>query len=423
MKSTKKIFVVAIAAMMLFAFTACQQMIPKVIDSVTYLDGPTELVSGTVLNPAAYTLLVNYADGSSAEINGAGAIKANATALEAGAKTVDITYGGVEGQSFVVNVYDGELEVTVPEGVSVTQAVKDGSDWQKIDAIEGLEVAIVYGPNGSKVVLESSQYSLGANTKKTSTDITEDDTVVVTVSNTSGLGGTTAKTETFTAQLLAWVDTTPVPEPEPGKGDITALRVKWTINGEDAGTENALTASVGQTVAYTIVGVAGDKEVALTTSDYRITGTIPSVALQSSDITKEGEKEAYTATVEFISTDGDDNWVAGSVAPITITLTVKDALLPTAVSNPTFTYAETVYDGSDVTLVAANFSATVKTAGGIDVKLVGTGIKDKATYTDAEITAGTPITGKISWVTSDDTYGHYEGISSFSVAVATRPAE
>lgn len=416
----KGILIGVIAALMLFAFTACEQtpIIPKVIESVTYLDGPTEYVSGSVFDPAAYTLRVNYADGTHTDINGAGALEGKTSPLTAGSEEITITYGGATEQSFVINVYDGKLELTVPEDVSVTQAAKNGSSWQKIEAIEGLGVSIVYGPNNSVVELAADQYSLGANTSMTSENVTEESTVSVTVTNISGLGGTTAGSKAFTAKLVAWEDTTPQPPVPADKGDVTALRVKWTVNGEDAGTANALTAKVGDTVAYTIVGVAGDEEVTLTApNDYKVTGSIPSTALQAANITDD-EQAAYTATIEFISTDGDDNWVAGSVAPITITLTVNDALLASAVANPSFTYAETVYDGQDVTLNAASFSATVKTADGKDVKLVGTGIKDKAFYTDAEITAGTNITGKISWVTADDTYGHYEGIASFSVPVS-----
>ena len=246
MKSTKTIFVVALAALMLFAFSACQQ-IPKAVSSVTYLEGPTEYVVGSEFNPAAYKLQVNYIDGSSAEVSGATSVKlAQGNDLDSeGAKTVDITYGGVEGQSFVVNVYNGKLELTVPAGVSVTQDVKDGSTWQKIAAIEGIEVGLVYGPSNSKIVLEADQYSLGANTTKDTSTITENDTVSVTVTNNSGLGGENAKAATFVAQLLPWVD------PEAGK-DTTVDHYIAKVAG-DGWYESAVT------VTLQGVNAAGDE--------------------------------------------------------------------------------------------------------------------------------------------------------------------
>ena len=254
----KSILIGVLCALMLFTFAACEQtpVIPKMIESVTYEAGPTEYVTGQILDPSAYTLRVNYADGSSKTISGAGAIAADGKALAAGTEDVVITYGGLADQKFVVNVYDGKLTVTAPEGVAVQQGVENGKSWENLPNVEGLSVAIVYGPSNSVLELSADQYKLGANTSMTSSDIDETSTVSVTVSNESGRGGTTAASATFTAQRLAYEEPETLPTPEePTKADVVSLRVKWTVDSKDAGTDAAITAHVGQTVAYSIVGV------------------------------------------------------------------------------------------------------------------------------------------------------------------------
>ena len=74
MKSTKKIFVVALAALMLVAFTACQaNTIPTQVRAITGITGPDYLV-GQKFDAKDFTVTVQYTDGTSEELNGSGIV-------------------------------------------------------------------------------------------------------------------------------------------------------------------------------------------------------------------------------------------------------------------------------------------------------------------------------------------------------------
>ena len=72
MKSTKKIFVVAIAALMLFAFTACNNTVPSVYNGVVSAEVQQVkgYFNGEEVAEDGFQIVVNYAEGEPRIIKG-----------------------------------------------------------------------------------------------------------------------------------------------------------------------------------------------------------------------------------------------------------------------------------------------------------------------------------------------------------------
>lgn len=447
MKSTKSIFVVALAALMLVAFTACNNTVPSVYNGVVSAEVQQVkgYFNGEEVAEDGFQIVVNYAEGEPRIIKGnrgtinlvdniakaAGGIEFNdfqqnpvavvPTEVEYSVAT-SVTISGVEAytveEGWTPKAFDDALATAIPEelkNLAFTLSTGDFSSTytiqNKVDDKDFDYQLYLYDEEGKL---------LGYN------DVAEEGDVYTVTLHAYMINNvwTTLPEDLDTGMTISVVEKE-TPAPNPTKNDVTALRVKWAIDGIEVGSENSLTAYAGQKVTYTIVGVVGDKEVPLrkgAEADYVEKGSIPTTSpLTAANITDDAQP-AYTATVEFISNEGAGNWEAGSVAPITLTLTVKDAIDPSNLTSPSFTYADKVIAGNAVTFDPAKFTATVKTFDGKDAKLVGTAIKDKDTYAASEVTAGNSIPVRIKWVTADDTYLHYEGYADVNVAVEAAPS-
>ena len=78
MKSTKKIFVVAIAALMLFAFTACNNTMPSAFKSVEYVEVQQieSFLKGEAVKESGFQVVINYTEGEPTVLKGSkGTIK------------------------------------------------------------------------------------------------------------------------------------------------------------------------------------------------------------------------------------------------------------------------------------------------------------------------------------------------------------
>ncbi len=208
MKSTKKIFVVALAALMLVAFTACQaNTIPTQVRAITGITGPDYLV-GQTFDAKDFTVTVQYTDGTSEELNGSGIVAlADGETFPASAGTYDVvaSIGNAStgnynltatakatGTFYVYNVTS--IEVTT---APTTVTFEEGKTLTDAD-LAGIVVTATYGKSKT-VELDASEYALSSvsTLNGTSTGLkvpgyaeTKDDGYKALVCVESSVGGT-----------------------------------------------------------------------------------------------------------------------------------------------------------------------------------------------------------------------------------------
>ncbi len=431
----KSILTIALAAMMLVAFTACEQ--PQMEWPYTGEDAK-DVINVTIVDPSALKVYAGEAFKAETYIS-----------IERLDDTVDTVIGSVEiatpvpgrntatvswgtgnqtgtGKVFVdAYALAGDLAVTFdPEKL----ADEDGTSLiSDLEDVEGAIKSVVAKYSDGKEKTISAGYKVELNT--------ESGEVTVTYSNIKY----TTETLSFTTTL------TLVKEPEQKKevtlGEVTDLSIDWIVDEKVVATGTSYEATVGQTVSYKVYGVVADMTgrtplllVDGTTYDV-ISGEIKSTELQADDITNRKPSEeaeatkAFTATIQFLPSSevGDDGKVDpnfGLDLQKTLTMTVKDTLkadaVKTAVEATNFKYrvdeegaASKIPAGKETTIVPSDFTATVKTVGGVEVKIQGF---DKYGATNWKLTpdAEGTLTGlgnfTFTWKTVNDQYGHFEGV-------------
>ena len=169
MKSTKKIFVVALAALMLVAFTACQaNTIPTQVRAITGITGPDYLV-GQTFDAKDFTVSVEYTDGTSAELNGSGIVAlADGETFPTSADTYDVvaSIGNASTGNYSLTatatakgtfyVYDvTSIDITT---APTTVTFEEGKTLTDAD-LAGIVVTATYGKSKT-VELDASEYTL-----------------------------------------------------------------------------------------------------------------------------------------------------------------------------------------------------------------------------------------------------------------------
>ena len=183
----KKVFIGVLAALMLVAFTACEQQPNvwnpngKTIESVTILSGSTDYLVYQPFDASRYTLEVLYEDGTTDEKNGDGILKlADGMNLLAGAKPVEVTIGNYAG-TLVVNYY--AIDKLTISGAATTSVPAGTTDPDKID-LTGAVVTAYYANNSKSVELASNEYKV-TSVVATTADPDKDDEGTVFVRYTA----------------------------------------------------------------------------------------------------------------------------------------------------------------------------------------------------------------------------------------------
>ena len=136
----KCILIGALAALMLFAFTACEQapgftMGTHVLSDVQYVSGPLTYYEGETFDPSAYTIRLVYADNQApVEVNGAAYLSIDEVKdiPSNGSKQFAVNYvkgtdSATEMPIFRVTYYDAGVTVDVSDAVeSVASTIKEG---------------------------------------------------------------------------------------------------------------------------------------------------------------------------------------------------------------------------------------------------------------------------------------------------------
>lgn len=458
----KSILIGVLCALMLFAFTSCEQSMPS-YEQIQYVTvaQKTAYIEGQPLSADNFEVVVHYLDGTtdvypgagrvsfgSAEEAGAG-VKATGTIAEK-SDTIDVLYVAPTGLTAVLSaaeqdcVYTEEGRPATSPSDSIKVVVEsatltaDGISWEltKDQIAESLNAADVRLAAGEKT-------AVGTYTKTTTVSYGSYDfqaTVDVTVVENPDDPKNPDYVAPDTARAL-------------NKGEVTKLGVVWadvddsdfadgTYDIDDVDTVAANTITVGDKVVFTLVGLADDMTnrypYILKAEDYQTVGeaTIDDQATDKDDITDRvvGEEDpipALTATYQFKPDTGKDTPNYGLRASIKLTVTVEDALTSTAVTNPTFVYqgkdvegvwtATQLEAGKSATLYASDFTAKVKTVGEEEVTLVATTIygADKYQISAEEATAGASFTVNLQWSYAEtELGGPYNGTTQVTVSVA-----
>ena len=140
----KSILIGVLAALMLFAFTACENGAPtsplygKEIQGVSPVSAP-DYVAGEKIDPSAITLRVNFNDNTYAEFKGSELGMKLDTALVAGSNAATVT---VAGQEYVVNVnayavegFNVDFSTIKAETVIIDSTTEVSTDGATIDVV------------------------------------------------------------------------------------------------------------------------------------------------------------------------------------------------------------------------------------------------------------------------------------------------
>ena len=496
----KSITVIALAVMMLFAFTACEQKMPSYqqIEYVT-LSQTQDFIVGQALTADAFEVTVHYLDGSEATYPGTGrvsftegepatpathakdGVKASATIAKDKTDTITVNCLAPEAFTATVEVADykkdylpeGKDEATRPSDplkVTVTGATVTAGNVSWVLSTEELKSV-----TASDVTLSKTEkVKEGTYTKETTVTYTYDTDEKLTYTTNVTVNVVRDLTNPLDPDYVETVKVAPLT-----KGEVEFIGVVWDDIEQDAfGTETtaatvtlddvvyamsganttaSTTVVVGDTVEFTLVGLAKDMtnklplvltEVSSNTGDYEKVGTstIPTGATAGKDVTgikydgAEEETKALTATYVFVPDDAAGTPNFGLRTTITLTVTVDDKLDS---SNNALTFH---YDGkkgsegtwtdktidpedykSGITLKNTDFNSEVVTEGKQTETIRASKIygRSEITYTYDELVAIAEGDGKITVkieYSYDGKWGKAAGTDEVEITVAKAPA-
>ena len=466
----KSITVIALAAMMLFAFTACEQKMPSYqqVEYVT-LAQTQDFIAGQALSADAFEVTVHYLDGSVATYPGTGRVS-----FTKGENTpATIAEEGVTANVTIAKDYSDSITVKYLEPEAITATV-EVADVTKVYLSEGQTATRPSDPikvtvTGATVTAGNVSWTLSAEELVS----VEASTITLTAEEKT-TAGTYTKETTVSYEDLEYVTTVtvnvvrnvnnpldpdyvaPAKVTELDKDDVTKLGIVWaadvtsddfdvdgTYDLDDIDTVAATTVTVGDTVEFTIVGIADDMTnklpYVLQTADYKTVGTatIDDQPTEGSDVTGikyDGADEttkALTATYQFVpgTTGAEGNY--GKNYQITLTVTVEDKLSDS--QTVTFNYNrydnEGVWASADidaakgsVVIKASDFAADLTTVGKQTVTIKAAELYgiDKVSFTADELKElakdSTTIVVNFSY-SYDGGFGKLDGVSSVTINV------
>lgn len=217
----KGILIGVLAALMLFAFVACDNSTPvnKTIEGLEVTTSKTDYFVNQTFDPSTVSVLVRYTDGSTAPVNASLKVDGVTDGKLSSAKqyTVTATYGyvitdGYFGQSASQNQVTGTTTITAYEidSIAVTKlpevvSYEEGTTKDKID-LTGIEVTATYN-GASKMVLAEGEYAVGTNqTAIPAYDDAEDAENTTNITVEEKLSSSSNKTTTFEVAVTEEAD-------------------------------------------------------------------------------------------------------------------------------------------------------------------------------------------------------------------------
>ena len=132
----KSISAILVAALMLIAFTACEQQVPTIpsqaheLTSVQYVSGPLTYHEGEDFDPSAYQVKLIYRDALNETVSGEAYLNVDSWEISGGSsETIPVYYGSGTGkkEAFSVTLYSAAIDVDITNAVtSVASDIKEG---------------------------------------------------------------------------------------------------------------------------------------------------------------------------------------------------------------------------------------------------------------------------------------------------------
>ncbi len=364
----KKVFIGVLAALMLFAFTACDnQMGYKTPVGISAVASQTEYLEGETFDPSTVSIVVDYSDGSSRTMTGAEAGLATAV-IEEGANTYTVSYG-VQTQytsapETMITVMGYKADSAVISNLPTTGTLN--ADGEVDVDFSATTVTVSYN-NGKTRTLEAGEYKITPSIKASAGKQTA--TAALTVFEQPVSSTTTPATWEVT------VSAAPVEEGE--FGTAKSITIKYT----DAKGNN-ITSSIADGTFYVddvinwevyLVDEDGNTKVATENTDYWFAnGKKPaskSVTLGATEVKAEkattysivplvGDAETLTIPVakDYVYAITAINPKTDSSAPSTGTANASNYLFTVRMGSDK-TKDATPVDGSN--LATAGFTATI----------------------------------------------------------------
>ena len=289
----KCILIGALAALMLFAFTACEQpsisMGDHSLSDVQYVSGPLKYYVGETFDPSAYTVRLVYADNQSpVEVNGAAylsvaadswKVTSPATSAVIGVKSVKNV--GSATDIFNVTLYEANVLVDITDAIkNVASDAKTGDEV----SLEGVTAKFV-AADGTNEDYDISNLVAVLGSSNEVTVASKDGYRVSLVKGTESATWTVTKDQApatkINGLLVRWekADKTVVETPYVGQNKATAgddqvtLKVYATIDGK----------------------ISGD---ALSTSDYKVYGSVATLPVATTDLPT--QDKAVTVSIVYV---------------------------------------------------------------------------------------------------------------------------
>lgn len=340
----KSILIGALAVMMLFAFTACEQQMPT-YKEVSYIEVEQTggFVIGQVFDASKFTVTANFTDGSSSVVKGASVALAEKTEgvtedWKDGAK-VEATFTA-NGKTFTnsttvkissditnINITGDGLKVTT-QGISNVQSVFDAL---KADIKSGKRVLSVTTSNGSATFSTADYTNFESKyVVNVDADITEEEiedalenedfsalsNIALTFTITDRAASTAVATDVPSNLTISLVEATPAAGATIASVAVTQTNEVFAINDTLADVEYAVVATYNDE-ASTKVRL---DSYTLTFDDYN-------TAFKLSDTENAPEENAYAVTVKVGDKEYDSTLTVTTTTdyPVAITVSTKDS--------------------------------------------------------------------------------------------------
>lgn len=312
----RKVFIGVFAAIMLVAFTACENQVPtyKVPVSMTAETSKTEYLVGETLDPSSITATVYFSDGSSSEYPG-NMVGATAEKLSAkGTKSVDLEFGagsatsskGLAKTSLTVNVYD--VESITLGNLPTTAAWDDKEDKAVIDQT-GITATVAYNYGKGTRTLTSDEFKLEFDALTVGAE-----DAAVTVNSLTLFGGTTNYAASPNDVLAEYTWEVDVADKAAGEfsDDFTLADGTFVVKFyHEDGTEVAgtdATVYIGETLTWKVfvqekesTTVKAERELA--EEEYYFTGATPAAKIEMTPELYEAQQDSSDTTYAI--------WVVG----------------------------------------------------------------------------------------------------------------
>lgn len=255
----KKVFIGVLAALMLFAFTACEPSTMKVVQETgnpliakaTAVTSETYYEGDTLETTDYFTVALEYTNGGSAEV--VAAVKTNAT-LKGGDNLVQVTLPQNQGDCYVVVsaiALNKELTVTLPADYKTTYTAEEYKTWAPSTTApadpEKVELFYADGTLAKAFTKATTLTNAGEYT------ITWDSSTKDDIKNIKII----AKTGSEEADEIEYLIPLTIAKPA---AEIDGIAVYYSVNGAEA-TATLGTVKYGDKVELSVWTVSDDKKV------------------------------------------------------------------------------------------------------------------------------------------------------------------